>query len=179
MDYSIYIRPLLVSDAENNLKWSTDPELWKCTGERPEQYVSMDVEAGWISYLLLKTTDKCFAICLNLPDHHIGNIEITNISDQAARCNVLIGEKEYWGKGIAGKALSLVSDYAFSYLKLKSLYTKIYRENKPALSVFNKCGFVEKEWVENNFMILTLDRQNYLLNNSINHFAENTNDDFF
>ncbi|PAW95355.1 hypothetical protein CKK33_18360 [Mucilaginibacter sp. MD40] len=161
MDYSIYIRPLLISDAENNLKWSIDPELWKLTGENPEKYISMDLEAAWLSYVLQNTTDKCFAICLNFPDHHIGNIELTNISDEEARCNVLIGEKLFWGKGIAGRALSLVSNYAFSYLKLKRLYTKIYSENKPALSVFKNCGFIQIGLAENNFIKLTLDLEDH------------------
>lgn len=161
MDYSIYLRPLQVSDAENNLKWNIDPVLWKDTGEQPDQYTSVDVEKDWLSFLLQKTTDQYFAICLNHSGHHIGNVEITNISGQWARCNVLIGEKDFRGKGIATKALNVVGNHAFLNLGIKNLYTKIYLGNKPALSVFKKCGFVEKELLDIDFIKLTLDNQKY------------------
>jgi|GEM_PF-3074959 hypothetical protein len=88
----------------------------------PEQYVPLDIEAGWLSYILGSTTAKCFAICLNFTDRPIGNIELTKISDHDAQWKILIGEKEFWGKGIATKAMQLVSEFAFSHLKLKQLY---------------------------------------------------------
>ncbi len=103
MNYAIYLRPLRVSDAQNNVKWDTDTNHRKHTREMSEQYMPLDIEVGWLSYILGSTTDKCFAICLNFTDRHIGNIELTNISDHDAQCNILIGEKEFRGKGIATK----------------------------------------------------------------------------
>ncbi|PYF74674.1 GNAT family N-acetyltransferase [Pedobacter nutrimenti] len=169
MDYSIYIRPLLISDAEKSFLWRNDPDLWRHTREEWSKCTELESEVSWIKYTLEKTTDKCFAICLNSPDQHIGNVELTNIADQKARCSVLIGEKVLWGKGIAKRAINLVSDYAFSYQKLKALFIEVYKENYASLSAYKKCGFVEDGLLENGFVLLILNSEKYFANKSKAH----------
>ncbi len=160
MNYAIYIRPLLINDALKNYKWSNDPDLWSYAGDAPHKYISMDAEVGWLSYVLGHTTDKCFAICLVDSDQHIGNIELTNITRIDARCNIFIGEKDLWRKGIAGKALQAIIEFAFSYLQLKALKAEIYQDNNAARAVYKKCGFSEEKFVNENFYRLTLKRRN-------------------
>ncbi|WP_394772545.1 GNAT family N-acetyltransferase [Mucilaginibacter sp.] len=161
MNYAIYLRPLRVSDAQNNVKWDTDTNHRKHTREMSEQYMPLDIEVGWLSYILGSTTDKCFAICLNFTDRHIGNIELTNISDHDAQCNILIGEKEFRGKGIATKAMQLISEFAFSHLKLKQLYRTVYQKNDVDTFVCQKCVFIESESKEINPVMHTLSIEDY------------------
>ena len=144
MDYSIYLRPLRISDATNNIKWGIGTDLCKCTKETPEQCLQKDIEVGWLSYVLGKTTDKYFAICLNFTDRHIGNVELTNISDHDAQCNILIGEKEFWGKGFATKAVQMVSEFAFSYLKLKTLNLSMYKKMMPLIRFTRNVGLTKE-----------------------------------
>jgi diamine N-acetyltransferase len=51
-------------------------------------------------------------------------------------------DSRYQGKGIATEALSLLIDYAFSFLKLHQLYAYIPINNKTTKSLFLRCGFV-------------------------------------
>ena len=161
MDYSIYLRPLHISDAQNNVKWNIDTDHQNYTGEMPEQYLPLDIEVGWLSYILGSTSDKCFAICLNFTDRPIGNIELTNISDHDAQCNILIGEKEFSGKGIATKAMQLISEFAFNNLKIKHLYRTVYQKNDANISVCQNCVFIESESKETNPVMHTLSSEDY------------------
>lgn len=101
------------------------------------------MEVGWLSYVLGSTSDKCFAICLNFTERHIGIIELTNISDHDAQGNILIGEKEFWGKGIATKAMQMISEFAFCHLKLKQ-FIEQFIKNVMSIFRFAKNAFLLK-----------------------------------
>ena len=61
----------------------------------------------------------------------------------SAQFGIIIGEEDYWGKGIGTEAWSLFTDFGFSKLKLKLIKTKIFKENSPSLKIAKKCGFKE------------------------------------
>ena len=67
---------------------------------------------------------------------------------------ILIGNKNYWGRGIATEATTLISEYAFDRLKLKEINLGVISENMPAIRVYEKCGFercgVNKKKVDHN-----------------------------
>lgn len=161
INYSIYIRPLLINDADRTVLWSNDPELWEFSKGRWSICSHMDMEIGWIKYVLEKTTDRYFAICINSSNQHIGNIQLTNIAIHKARCCVVIGEKSLWGKGLATRAIMLAADYAFSYRRLDQLYIEIHRGNVAALSAYKKCGFVQDGIDESNYVLFKLSRKHY------------------
>jgi len=161
MNYSIYIRPLLTSDTERTFLWSNDPELWKFSKARWNACSDKDMEFNWIRFLLEKTTDRYFAICLNLSDQHIGNVQLTNITAQTARCCVIIGEKLLWGRGLATRAIMLISDYAFNYKKLEQLFVEIHRQNIAAMIAYKKCGFVKYGENRDDYSLFKLNSKCY------------------
>ena len=163
MDDSIYIRPLLISDASKTFLWSNDPDLWKFSKVKWNPCPHMEIEVNWMRFLLEKTTDKYFAICMNLSDQHIGNLQLTNITNQAARCCVIIGEKLFWGRGLAVRAIMLMADYAFRYKKLKRLSVEIHSQNTAALYAYKKCGFVECKKTRGAYNLFRLDREHYFI----------------
>ncbi len=141
MDNSIYIRPLLISDANKTFEWDNDPDRWKYDSEERYQFTALEVEKAWLAYRLGKTPDKCFAICMNFSDQHVGNIELTNINQTNARCEVFIGDKAVSEEAIVKGAIVRIVDYAFSYLKVNEIYADVHRENLILLSAFKQCGF--------------------------------------
>lgn len=52
-------------------------------------------------------------------------------------------EKEYKGKGIAKSATILLLKYAFSSLKLHTVYLLTETENAAAQKLFQQCGFIK------------------------------------
>lgn len=141
MDNSIYIRPLLISDANRILEWNNDPDRWLYDKEERHQFTDLEIEKAWLAYRFEKTSDKCFAICMNFSDQHVGNIELTNITPTNARCEVFIGNKTLSEEACAKSAIVRITDYAFSYLKLKEMYADVHREHLPILSAFKQSGF--------------------------------------
>ncbi|GAH12567.1 unnamed protein product, partial [marine sediment metagenome] len=56
----------------------------------------------------------------------------------------VIGESEYWGKGIAVEAGKLMITYAFEELNLHKIHTSIYSPNERSLKAATKLGFVQE-----------------------------------
>lgn len=50
-------------------------------------------------------------------------------------------DAEYQGNGIATEALLLLSEYAFSFLKLHQLYAHVPVGNQPSRALYARCGF--------------------------------------
>ena len=56
----------------------------------------------------------------------------------------IIGEPEYWGKGIVGEATNLLINYGFTELNFHKIYAGVYNPNKRSLRAAEKLGFREE-----------------------------------
>lgn len=74
---------------------------------------------------------------------HIGNIKLEPIDfgKKVATVGILIGDKEYWGRGVATESIELISNYAFEMLHLEKIILGVMKENASAIHVYKKCGF--------------------------------------
>jgi len=74
---------------------------------------------------------------------HIGNIKIGGIDKRYKNADIglMIGDKAFWGKGIATKAIGLAAEYAFENLKLHKVWAGAYAENKGSIKAFLNNGF--------------------------------------
>lgn len=74
----------------------------------------------------------------------VGNLGLYNIDwyNGFAYIGLLVGEDDYWGKGICTEAIKLITDYAFKELNLNKLYAQVYGPNKASCSCFEKNHFV-------------------------------------
>ena len=74
---------------------------------------------------------------------HVGNIKLEPIEfdEKRATLGILIGNKEYWGKGIGTEATKLLVNYAFNTLDLIEVNLGVISDNKAALEVYKNAGF--------------------------------------
>ena len=56
----------------------------------------------------------------------------------------IIGEPEYWGKGIIGEAAKLIINYGFTELNLHKIYAGVFDPNKRSLRAAEKLGFKQE-----------------------------------
>lgn len=79
-------------------------------------------------------------------DNHIGNIKLGNINwiHRTGDIGLLIGEKEYWGKGYASEAIELITNYAFNELNLHKVWAGCYGCNTGSIKAFKNAGFYEE-----------------------------------
>lgn len=145
--HKIIIRPLQLSDASISYKWRNDTEIWKYTGNKPNIVVTEKVEQHWISKKLLERNSKRFAI--EVDDLYVGNVQLTNISDKDAEFHIFIGNKDYWGKGIAYNAILQLLRYAKNNLNIKKVYLNVNPEHKSAIYLYKKVGFQVNEHLNN------------------------------
>lgn len=136
----VSIRPLVEEDAKISWKWRNDPVIWQYTGSRPDKTITEEIEVDWIRKILRDPTSKRFAIIVN-KNTYVGNVQLTEIDDRTAQFHIFIGDRDYWGKGIAYNAIILLLDYAYSVLDLEYIWLSVNCRNERAISLYKKIGF--------------------------------------
>ena len=140
----VTIRPLQEQDAYMSVRWRNDPEVFKYTGNTYDHEITIESELGWMRRVIANPNDYRCAILVE--DVYVGNIYLTDIDSESAEYHIFIGNKDYWGKGVAKQASCLLLDYAFNILNLKFVHLSVRKENYAAVKLYEKLGFcVEKE----------------------------------
>jgi RimJ/RimL family protein N-acetyltransferase len=73
--------------------------------------------------------------------------------DRSAFLFYMIGELEYWGKGIATEAVTLVINYGFNELNLNKISAGIFEPNKASVRLVEKIGFKHELTLKNEIYI--------------------------
>ena len=60
---------------------------------------------------------------------------------KSAQFGLLIGDKNYWGKGIGKEVTKIVTNWAFKELGLKKVGLGVIANNIAAINVYKKAGF--------------------------------------
>lgn len=139
----VEIRLLQESDAYTSYMWRNDPDVFKYTGNVYENIITLETELEWIRRVIKNENEYRCAILAD--GEYVGNIYLTDITDTMAEYHIFLGNKNFWGKGIAKKASELILEYAFDVLNLKNIYLKVRKENKSAVLLYNSLGFREEE----------------------------------
>jgi len=139
----VRLRKKKLSDARNDYNWHTDTELVKLDAA-PQLTISYtQYLISYVSELhLLPPTSHRFAID-TLDGRHIGNCTYYNVNDTRgeAEVGIMIGDRNYWGKGYGTEIIRTLVNHIFSKTSLNRLYLKTLDWNKRAQQCFAKCGF--------------------------------------
>ncbi len=86
-----------------------------------------------------------FEIVDNETDEAIGRTIFFDINhiDRCAMVGIVIGEKNYWGKGFGQEALKLMLDYGFNLLNLNNIMLGTFEFNTRSIAAYKKVGFKE------------------------------------
>lgn len=164
MDNIVYIRPLVLSDANVSYRWRNDADIWKFTEFKPDRYISLEAEQEWLKDKLENKNERRFAICLKENNQYIGNIQLLNLENGQASFHIFIGEKTLWGKGIGQQATKLILKYAFAELGLDSILLEVNQLNILACKTYKKMGFVPVGTnEENGFIKMQLDKKGFFI----------------
>jgi diamine N-acetyltransferase len=162
MTISVYIRPLVLEDAQTSYLWRNDPQIWVYTKFRTVQRITPRMETAWLQENLDKPDQCRFAICVKELDTYVGNIQLLDIQDRRAELHLFIGNKLYWGKGIGYQATMLILRYAFFYKDLENLYLRVHPANIPALSLYEKAGF-EITGEKEGFVKMSISKKKFMV----------------
>ena len=84
---------------------------------------------------------------------YVGNIYLTEIDGVSAHYHIFIGNKDYWGKGVAREASHLIIQYAFLTLGLQYVQLRVHKDNAKAIGLYKHIGF---EVIDTNGVWLTM-----------------------
>ena len=83
---------------------------------------------------------------------------------QQAELGIMIGDKNYWGKGYGTDAVKLMLNYIFSETNLNRIYLHTLNWNDRAKQSFSKCGFKEVRKINKsgyNFILMEIFKQSW------------------
>ena len=134
------LRAIEREDLPTFVRWFNDPEV--------RQYLamympmSMAEEEKWFERQLEDQDSRIFAIETE-DGVHIGNCGLHNFDwkNRRAYLGIVIGEKEYWGKGYGSDAVRTLLGFAFSEMNLHRVYLTVYDYNERAIRCYERCGF--------------------------------------
>ena len=145
-DSLIYLRRLVPDDVTHEyVSWLNNPAVNQYLECR---YVvhTIDSVRQYVDYLAREDSDEImYGIFINSDHRHVGNIKIGPINQKHrhAAVGLLIGDPYYWGKGIATRAIKLVTDILAPRLCIRNLYAGCYSNNIGSYKAFIKAGWLE------------------------------------
>ncbi len=139
----VRLRDKKLSDARNDYKWQTDPELARLDAA-PQLTIS------FAHYLLDYTmelhfpyqTTHRFAV-ETMDGKHIGNCSYYDINETIgeAQLGIMIGNRNYWDRGYGTGTIMALVNHIFQETSLNRVYLKTLEANVRAQRCFEKCGF--------------------------------------
>jgi RimJ/RimL family protein N-acetyltransferase len=150
----LYLRPLKESDiTDEYLSWLSDPTVTRHleVGIFPENAASV---RQWLKGMQSGAAAFAFAIIDKATGRHIGNIALYDVNyvmhgvddgkpgweHRNVGTGIIIGRKEFWGKGYGTEAHHLVFDYAFRHLKIHKVVHRPVGDNVGSYKMVTKLG---------------------------------------
>lgn len=122
--------------------WLNDPEVTRYmeTGLFP---TTCDDLENYYRAVSSSKNDVLLAIVDKKSGQHIGNLKLGPIHwvHRRASFGILIGEKEFWGKGAGLEATQLAVAYGFTRLNLNRIDLGVFAEHEAAVRCYEKAGF--------------------------------------
>jgi ribosomal-protein-alanine N-acetyltransferase len=140
------LRPYEEGDIVAWQRWDTDPDIQEYLPEPLNEPVTDGEQLAYLKECLEEEDGIYWTIVFNETREVIGTISLNDISTYhgVAEINTIIGEKEYWGKGVATEATQAVLTYAKKELKLRRIMGEFEADNKGVEKVLRANGFVEE-----------------------------------
>lgn len=122
------------------INWLNDKEVTKYSCQRLYKH-TIDTQKDYLKKKIKEKKTVFFKLLFK--KNKIGIIVLTKIDNYHKNCeiNYLIGDKSFWGKGVATHCIKLVLKYAFNNLKMKKIYTCIYSNNLASKKALMKNHF--------------------------------------
>lgn len=130
--------------------WASDAELMRLDAA---ECVPLSYSVFLAKYIegLHDPTKRHFAI-ETLDGRHIGNCVCYNFHGftREAELGIVIGDRDYWGRGYGADAVVTLARYAFETIGIHRLCLHTLTWNVRAQKCFRKCGFVECDRIVRN-----------------------------
>ncbi len=142
---NIYLRSIALTDISViYLRWLQDKDVNYFLETRHEKQTLNKIK-NYVSKCNISNNIYLFGI-FSSSDTHIGNIKLGPIKERhnIASISIFIGNKKYWGKGIATEAINALADFSFNNIGLNKLIAGMYSSNNNSIKAFESVGFIKE-----------------------------------
>lgn len=151
----VYLRAITLSDVnEYYVGWLNDKAIIKglmisnttTTIESLREYVESNIRNPEV-YM--------YAIVEKQTDLHIGNIKIDKFDWVSSTCElgILIGNKTFWGKGIATEVVRAILVKVFVNLSIRKVLLAVFSNNPVAIKLYSKIGFKREGCLKDHILV--------------------------
>lgn len=142
-------------DIDLRVKWLNDPEVNVYLLDDSNHLTNKEEQEEWIEKYK-KSEDKIFYTVKD-DIKPIGVIGLSNIDFDKGSANlfIMIGEKEYWSRGYGEKAIDFIISKA-KEKHIRKINLEVNRNNKNALKLFEKTGFIGSDHVKEETVMTLL-----------------------
>ncbi len=139
----IKLREKKLSDARNDYRWQTDPELVQLDATPLLTASYSQYLLDYIDALRYHTPTRFTFAIDTLDGKHIGNGVYYHIDEikREAELGIMIGNRDYWDRGCGTDAVTALVNHIFLQTKLERIYLKTLDWNQRAQKCFQKCSF--------------------------------------
>ena len=138
------IRPFKEADAELWQNWDVDPEI---QAHMPEPMNKPQDIAEQYEYIkeCEEEEDGYYWSIETLDGVTIGTVALTDINEhhKLAEIGIVVGDKEYWVKGVATEVISTVINFAFTEAGVVRISAETEVKNIAVSKVLEKVGFIQ------------------------------------
>ncbi len=140
---SIYLRTITLADLTPCYRdWFNDAKV--CKGNAHHRFPKYDEDMrAYYDHTIKSHENLVLAICDKVTDLHIGNVSLQDIDtiNRSAEFAILIGDKEYWGKGVGTEVMNLIVTHGFHELNLNRIMLGTFEDNTGMQNLATKNGF--------------------------------------
>jgi len=136
----VRLRPMTAADLPLKVQWYNDPQIRKTLVV--DEVFELDKTMAW--FKAVKESPSRLDLVIETRDGSpIGVVGLVNIdvSHKTAEIFIVIGDKEYWGKGVMLEAESVLIEHAFSQMHLEKIWAHARTDNVASIITMKKLGF--------------------------------------
>jgi RimJ/RimL family protein N-acetyltransferase len=137
---TIFLRPFSEQDIKIKVLWLNDPEIKNNLILKDE--INLQTTLEWFKSSQNDPTRKDFIIETN-DGKVIGTIGLRKISiqERSSCIYIIIGDKEYWGKGIMFESERILIEWAFNEMEVEKIWADVRYSNIASIITMKKIGF--------------------------------------
>ena len=139
----VRLRPRRLEDAADQYRWRCDEDLCRLDASIPTSFTFAEFFDRY-SVELEYPGLTCTMAIDTLDGKHIGECSLFNFDflSNTAEFGILVGEKDFWGRGHGTDAVNVLLQNIFATSDLSKLLLRTLAWNVRAQKCFEKCGFV-------------------------------------
>lgn len=137
-------------------KWVNDIEITKYLSHIFLYPHTLNTTESFLNSILEGNSGiKGFIIAHKTTEEYIGQIDLIKIDwiNRIGTLGIVIGSREYLGKGYGTEAIKLIQKFAFNSLNLNKLDLEVRDYNERAIKCYKKCGFQEEGRIREAFFV--------------------------